>query len=269
MMPIITLLTDFGTVDEYAGVMKGVILSINPSAKIIDISHRIDPRDLVHGAYVIKASYGYFPKGTVHLIVVDPGVGSNRRILAIEKTGHIFIAPDNGILTLLLRKNPVDSIVHVENSRYFLDPVSQTFHGRDIFAPVGAYISMGTDLKKMGRPVDQKELILIDLEEPKISDNDDLSGIIVSIDRFGNLITNIDENTFNNICAAHKKKRPEIQVGDYKTMGMSCSYEGVKIDSPLAIMGSRGYLEIAVNCGSAKSYFNAKKGDRVIVIFTD
>jgi len=268
-MSIITLLTDFGTEDEYAGVMKGVILSINPSATVIDISHRIDPQDLLHGAYVIEASYGYFPRGTVHLIIVDPGVGSNRRILAIEKTGHIFIAPDNGILTLLLKGGPVDAIVHLENSRYFLDPVSQTFHGRDIFAPVGANISMGADLKKMGRPVDQAELTLIDIEEPIISDKGDLTGIIVSIDHFGNLITNIGENTFNNVCGTHKKKELEIRVDDHTIKGISCSYGGVKNNNPLAIMGSRGYLEIAVNRGSAKNYFNAKKGDRIIVVFRD
>ena len=149
-MSIITLLTDFGTEDAYVGVMKGVILSINPSAEVVDVCHYINPQDLIEAAYLIKSSYRYFPKGTIHIIVVDPGVGGNRLIVAVKLSGHIFLAPDNGVLTLLLDEGEVDTIVRVENTHYFLNSISQTFHGRDIFAPVGSHLSRGVFIENLG-----------------------------------------------------------------------------------------------------------------------
>ena len=189
-MSIITLTTDFGTADEYAGIMKGVILSLNPSAVIVDITHHIDPQDLVQAAYTIYSSYGYFPQGTVHAVIVDPAVGSDRKIIAFKKTGHIFLAPDNGVLTLLINKGNINSIASIDNTSYFLDPVSHTFHGRDIFAPVSAHLSMGVPIKKLGTSVAQKNLMCLSIREPYFSDNGELVGSIVSIDHFGNLITN-------------------------------------------------------------------------------
>lgn len=268
-MSTITLLTDFGTRDEYVGVMKGVILSVNPAARIVDITHDIEPQDLVGGAYAVKASYGYFPRGTVHLIVVDPGVGSERRILAVAREGHIFIAPDNGILTLVLKEGRADALVHVENARYFLHPVSRTFHGRDIFAPVGAQISRGLDLRAIGRSVDQREVALLDLKVPRVAPRHGICGTIVCIDRFGNMMTNIDEATLGDFCASKKTGTPDIEVGGRAIAGVSCSYAAAEIGSPLAIVGSRGYLEIAVNRGSAKDYFDAKRGDPVRVVLPD
>ncbi|MCD6224235.1 MAG: SAM-dependent chlorinase/fluorinase, partial [Deltaproteobacteria bacterium] len=191
-MSIITLLTDFGVEDEYVGIMKGVILSINPSSTIVDITHQIAPQDIIAAAYRIKFSYKYFPEKTVHLVIVDPGVGSGRPLLAAKIQGHFFLAPDNGILTPLLDDGDIDTLVFVENSEYFLDSVSQTFHGRDIFAPVAAHISKGIDIMELGKLADIKSLARLSVEKPFIADNGELSGIIVSIDRFGNLITNID-----------------------------------------------------------------------------
>ena len=191
-MSIITLTTDFGNNDEYSGIMKGVILSLNPSAVIVDITHHIDPQDLVQAAYSIYFSYHYFPQGTIHVVVVDPTVGSDRKIIALKIAGHIFLAPDNGVLTLLINEGNTHSITCVDNTSYFLDPVSRTFHGRDIFAPVSGYLSMGVELKKLGTSVAQKDLICISMPEPYFSDNGELVGCIVSIDHFGNLITNIN-----------------------------------------------------------------------------
>jgi len=267
-MSIITLLTDFGLNDEYVGTMKGVILSVNPSAMIIDITHNIDPHDITQAAFTIKSSYKFFPKGTVHVTVVDPGVGGSRVIIAIEMAGHTFLAPDNGILTLLIEERNIDKIIRVDNKKFFLKSISQTFHGRDIFAPVSAHISSGTKINNIGTPINKNDLVKLSIPEPRISGKGELIGAIISIDRFGNLITNIDLKCIENFCRPGGGKKPEIRIGNNKIIGLSTSYENNELNSPLAIIGSRGYLEIAVNCGSAKDYFKAEKGDTITVNLT-
>ncbi|MDL1986612.1 MAG: SAM-dependent chlorinase/fluorinase [Deltaproteobacteria bacterium] len=264
-MSIITLLTDFGLNDEYVGTMKGVILSVNPSAIIIDITHNIDPHDIIQAAFTIKSSYKFFPKGTVHVVIVDPGVGGSRAIIAIEMAGHIFLAPDNGILTLLFEEGNIAEIIRVDNKKFFLKSVSRTFHGRDIFAPVSAYISSGIKINNTGTPINKNELVKLSIPEPWISDKGELVGTIVSIDHFGNLITNIDSNCLRNFCRPDAGKKPEIKIDNSKISGLSESYENSALNTPLVIIGSRGYLEIAVNCGSAKKYFKAEKGDTITV----
>ena len=264
-MSIITLTTDFGTDDEYVGIMKGVILSLNPSVAIVDITHHIDPQDLVQAAYSIYSSYRYFPKGTVHVVVVDPTVGSDRNIIAFKITDHIFLAPDNGALTLLINENNINSITRIDNTSYFLDPVSRTFHGRDIFAPVSAHLSMGVPIKKLGTPVAQNNLICLSITEPFFSDNGELVGSIVSIDHFGNLITNINLNDLEKIVNTIPDKKLCINVGMDKISGLSSSYDSALSGHPLAIIGSRGYLEISVNGGNAANHFMVEKGDLVRV----
>lgn len=264
--PIITLLTDFGTDDEYVGIMKGVILSVNPYANIIDISHHIDPQDLSQAAYLIKSCYGYFPEHTVHVVVVDPGVGSDRSIIALKMKGHIFLAPDNGVLTPLMDEGRIESIINVANSKYFLESVSQTFHGRDIFAPVAAYLSKGVEITKLGSPIDLKNMEKLSIQKPTISDKSELVGTIIWSDRFGNLITNIDLDSIRKLGKKDLGKSLEVRIGENRIMGLSLSYNSVRLQSPLAIIGSRGYLEVAVNCGSAKHYFRVNKGDTVRVI---
>ena len=268
-MSIITLLTDFGIEDAYVGTIKGVILSVNPSAMIVDITHQIDPQDLIEAAYVIKSSYRYFPKGTVHVIVVDPGVGSDRAIVALEMMGHIFLAPDNGVLTLLMDEGRIDSITRVKNSHYFLEPLSQTFHGRDIFAPVGAHISKGVDLKKLGSGLDRNDLVHLSIRKPSITDEGELVGTIVSVDRFGNCITNIDLNCLEKFYKPGFEKNLVIAIGECEIKGLSKNYDGVGLKQPLAIIGSLGYLEIALNCGRASRHFGAQKGDPIRVILSD
>jgi len=268
-MSIITLLTDFGIEDAYVGTIKGVILSVNPSAMIVDITHQIDPQDLIEAAYVIKSTYRYFPKGTVHVIVVDPGVGSDRAIVALEMMGHIFLAPDNGVLTLLMDEGRIDSITRVKNSHYFLEPLSQTFHGRDIFAPVGAHISKGVDLKKLGSGLDLNDLVHLSIRKPSITDEGELVGTIVSVDHFGNCITNIDLNCLEKFYKPGFEKNLVIAIGEYEIKGLSKNYDGVGLKQPLAIIGSLGYLEIALNCGRASRHFGAQKGDPIRVILSD
>jgi len=262
-MSIITLLTDFGTEDAYVGVMKGAILSINPSAVVVDVCHYIDPQDVIEAAYLIKSSYRYFPKGTVNIIVVDPGVGGNRSIVAVEFSGHIFLAPDNGVLTLLMDEGEIDTIVRVENPRYFLNSISQTFHGRDILAPVGAHISKGVPIETLGSHLGMQDLIRLSIPKPYISDKDELIGTIISIDRFGNCISNINENCLNKFVKNGSEKRLEIKIGKTIIKSLSRSYTGVESGCPLAIIGSFGYLEIALNCDNASRQLNVEKGDTI------
>lgn len=265
-MAIVTLLTDFGTDDAYAGMMKGVILSVNPTATIVDITHHIEPHDLTRAAYTISASYKYFPRGAVNLVVVDPGVGSERAVLALEKKGYFFIAPDNGVLTILLDDGDVDAIVRVENPRFFLEPVSRTFHGRDIFAPVGAHISMGVDVRTLGTRMDPADAVRLDIRKPRVSGKGELVGSIVSIDRFGNLMTDIDAGRLETFGGADAENRLQVLFGGDRLNGLSRNYAQVEPMHPLAIIGSLGYLEIAVNCGSARRLYRAEKGDAVRII---
>jgi len=260
-MSIITLLTDFGTQDAYTGVMKGVILSINPSATVVDVCHYIDPQDLIEAAYIIKSSYQYFPKGSVHIIVVDPGVGGSRSIAAVKLSGHIFLAPDNGVLTLLLDEREADAIVRIENTRYFLNPISRTFHGRDIFAPVASHLSRGVPLEKLGPHIGIKDLIRLSIPKPFISDKNELTGTIISVDRFGNCISNIDEHLLNGFVKNDAEKILEIKIGKTVIKNLSQSYSEAESGCLLAIMGSFGYLEIAMNGDNAGLRLNIEKGD--------
>ncbi len=264
-MSIITLLTDFGTSAEYAGLMKGVILSINPSATIVDITHQIDSQDIVQAAFTIHSSYGYFPDGTVHLVVVDPGVGSQRSLLALEMKKQFFIAPDNGVLTLLFNEGKITSLIRITNSKYFLASVSRTFHGRDIIAPVGAHLSGGIDVKKLGTEIDLRDAVHLDYLYARISENGELIGKIVVIDDFGNLITNIDFKKLSEVYLTGQEKKIQIKIGSHVITGLSETYDSVRSKTPLALIGSRGYLEIAVNKGNAALVLNAGKGDNVRV----
>jgi S-adenosylmethionine hydrolase len=262
-MPVITILSDFGNDDEYVGVIKGVVLSICPSASIVDITHRIDPQDIHQAAYLIPSYYHFFPAGTVHIVVVDPGVGSQRSILAVNHREHFFIAPDNGVLTLLLNAEKSDTIIRVDNSDYFLEPLSSTFHGRDIFAAVGAHLSCGTKLDALGSSMDVKDTVRLKDLGCRISQTGELIGKIVSIDRFGNLITNIDSISLDAFCEKGALRRPQIHIGSFVISGLSNTYTDAAPTAPLALIGSRNYLEIAVNGGNAKENLKAQKGDSV------
>lgn len=265
-MSIITLLTDFGTGAEYAGLMKGVILSINPTAVIVDITHQIDRQDMVQAAFTISASYGYFPDGTVHLVVVDPGVGSERSLLALEMKKQIFIAPDNGVLTLLFNEGNISALIRITNSKYFSASISRTFHGRDIIAPVGAHLSGGLDLRKLGTEIDRRDAVHLDGLYARISENGEFVGKIVVIDDFGNLITNIDFKKLGEVCLSGQEKKILFEIGSNAITGLSETYSSVQPKTPLALIGSRGFLEIAVNKGNAALIFNTKKGDSVRVL---
>lgn len=261
MERVITLLTDFGTRDPYVASMKGVILGINPEAKIVDITHQIPPQDILEAAYTLYTSYKYFTKGTIHVIVVDPGVGSRRRIIALKTRDYIFIAPDNGVLSLVLQKEKVKEIVKVTNKKYFLKPVSDTFHGRDIFSPVAAHLSQGVSFKNIGKRT--KKIRELKISKPEVS-RGQVIGRIIHIDRFGNLVTNIDKETMKSEVQGPMSK-VKINIGKRRIRGIRKSYTEVKKGELLALFGSSGFLEISINLGNASKVLNVKKGEKIKV----
>ncbi len=259
---IITLTTDFGTNDAYVGTMKGVILGINPNVRLVDLTHAVPPQDIHEAAFTIRAAYPYFPKDTIHTVVVDPGVGSDRQAIVCKIDGAFFVCPDNGVLSYLLQDidgSPEHRMkaVAVQNPAYHLPEVSNTFHGRDVFAPVAAHLSRGVPLANIGPPV--KNLVRFPIPMPEMS-GDTITGQIVKIDRFGNAITNISESAIAGGVSGY-----EINVQGVRLTRLNRAYAGSAIGEPLAIIGSFGLLEIAINGDSAESRLGLKRGDVVEV----
>jgi S-adenosylmethionine hydrolase len=203
---------------------------------------------------MINTAYSYFPSGTIHVIVVDPGVGGNRAIVALEMSGYRFLAPDNGILTLLLQQNRIDRIVRVDQRRYFRNPVSRTFHGRDIFAPVAGQLSMNLALADIGTPVRPASLVQLDLSNPYRSTDGKLIGKVVYIDHFGNIITNISQYELDQFNPNRIGGRLRIRIGQHQIDRLSETYESQKTNTPLALINSSGYLEIALKNGNASQF---------------
>ncbi len=249
MLPIITLLTDFGSQDGYAAVMKGVILSINPKVTIVDISHDIPQWDLKSAAFVLQSAYAHFPKETIHVVVIDPGVGSERDILAVQTPDYTLLAPDNGVLSVMYRNEQECEIYQINTDHEKLFPASQTFHGRDVFAPIAAHLSAGSQVSNFGEIVETPVMELI--EDPVVNPSH-IAGSIVYQDRFGNLITNISGNDLKTAGLTSSC----MAVLNGKTInGLQNLYASVPQGSPLMLISSAGFLEIACNAGSASEYF--------------
>lgn len=259
MTTIITLTTDFGTDDGFVGSVKGVILSINPGASIVDISHTVNPYDILGGAFVLYQAYSYFPENTIHIAVVDPGVGSKRQAIIIETDKHTFVGPNNGIFSLVLKNEKPKKIISLTNEEYFLNDVSNTFHGRDIFAPVAARLSLGETVSNFGDELEKIETT--DWGEPLRIENR-LEGIVLHIDRFGNLITNI---SVEDILSFSKGSSIQIQVGEKTIKGLSKTYSDGKKGEPIALISSINLLEIACNMDSAQSLIGINKLAKVVV----
>jgi S-adenosylmethionine hydrolase len=258
---IITLITDFGLQDGYVGVMKGVIANINPSASVIDISNTIAAQDIFQAACVLNNSYNYFPKGAIHVVVVDPEVGSDRKILCLKTEDYLFLAPDNGVLSFVISKEESPSIREVTNGKFFLPTISNTFHGRDVFAPVAAHLSKGVNHKELGERIDKVNKI--DLPKPILSPDGKLTAEIIYVDSFGNLITNVNKEVIDRMKVG--AERVSITMGRRRINGICSSYTDVGDNEALAIFGSSGYLEISVNRGSAGDILKLKKGDKLIL----
>ncbi len=252
-MTIITLLTDFGTADPFVGIMKGVIFGISSHVELVDLCHGVSPHDVLEAAFLLHTSYRYFPPGTIHVVVVDPGVGGERRPLLAEGTHGYYLAPDNGVLSYLYASGEIKRVLAITNPEYFLHPVSRTFHGRDIFAPVAAHLSRIGSVDPFGEEV--TDYVKVDLPAVEKRGTDLVIGSVLHVDRFGNLITNIPEEEMAALPGPWrvKIKRRTIQ-------GLASSYDSTPPGVAGAIIGSAGYLEVFINRGSAAKVLRVRRG---------
>jgi hypothetical protein len=263
-MPIITLTTDFGLEDEYVGVTKGVILGLAPQARIIDLCHAIRPRDIRQASFILQAAAPFFPKETIHLAVVDPGVGTNRQLLAVRAMGQVFLGPDNGILTSFLQDQLFEEAIFLDCPHLYRRPLSATFHGRDILAPVAAALTNGAGLSRLGPPALKENLIKLaspTLQIDRIHGN--IAGSVIHIDHFGNLTTNIHQRDLAGLTA----DPASIQIfhKQQQVTGLASSYASLPNGRVLALIGSRGYLELAASNGNAALLLGAAVDDPVRV----
>jgi hypothetical protein len=250
-MPIITLITDYGWRDYYVGAIKGVVLGIAPQANLVDITHDIEPHNVANAAFVLRHALPFYPPGTVHLVVVDPGVGTSRRILLAQYAGQFVVAPDNGIVTWLHRELGAEELRSVVEKKFFRPQSSATFHGRDVMAPVAAHLANGVAASEFGPTTDQVEL----LDQPSRSKMEAgvLHGRVIYVDRFGNLVTNIHHGQLAALPAGDR----EIWIGGARVGPLQRTFADVRPGEPLAYIGSLGSLEIAVNQGRAADRFAA------------
>jgi S-adenosylmethionine hydrolase len=254
--PIITLTTDFGLSDHFVGVMKGVILGIQPAAEVIDISHGVEPYAIADGAFTIAQTYRYFPKKTVHVVVVDPGVGSARRPLLAEMAGQFFVAPDNGVLSMIFAREQ-SKVRHITSEGYFLHPLSRTFHGRDVFSPVAAHLASGVTPAKFGKRIE--DYLRASFDQPIQTGNNTWTGVILKADRFGNLVTNFHIDQFPDI----RTHAFSLKAGSQAITRLALTFSEHAPGDLFAIVGSSGYLEVAVNQGSAAKALGCGAGSPV------
>jgi S-adenosylmethionine hydrolase len=261
--PVITLTTDFGLNDHFVGTVKGVILDIIPDVELVDICHSVQAFDVLDGALTLAQAYSYFPNGTVHLVVIDPGVGSQRRPIVVTTERHHFVAPDNGVLSLMYDREQRLHVRHVTAEHYYRQPVSNTFHARDIFAPVAAYLAKGVDPDKFGQEI--SDFVRFNAPKPKPAEGNALRGVVLKVDRFGNLITNITPQDAPALFA--ERSAPfKINVGKREITEIQTNYAQGAPGDVFGILGSMGYLEIAANRGSAAQIVGAGKGADVNLV---
>jgi hypothetical protein len=251
--PILTLTSDFGLTDHYVAVMKGVILTICPPARIVDISHGVSPFEIAEAAYLIAQAYPWFPPKTVHVVVVDPGVGTARRPILVEAAGQYFVGPDNGVLSMVYSREK-SKVRLISNDRYFRKPVSRTFHGRDIFSPVAAHLAAGVPPSRMGKPI--QDYLRPSFEKPQRTGKRTWTGRILRIDRFGNIVTNFHESEFPDL----DRQNFSIEIGPRQVGVMAHNYAECGPGELFLIVGSSGYLEISVGQGSAAKAIGCETG---------
>lgn len=260
--PIITLTTDFGTNDHFVGAMKGVILEIVPEAAIVDISHAVQAHDVLDGALTISQAYSYFPTGTVHVVVVDPGVGTKRRPILASSDGYHFVAPDNGVLSMVYAREERIHVRHISSEHYFRQPVSNTFHGRDVFAPVGAYLAKQVDSHKFGEEI--QDFVKFAAPKPKAAGENRIRAVVLKVDRFGNLITNVTPTDVPALFSG--KGKFTITVGSKEITEIHSTYAAGSPGEVFGILGSMGYLEISANRAAAAQLTGAGKGSEVAIV---
>ena len=257
-MRVVTLTTDFGARDWFAGTMKGVVLGMSPRATVVDLTHEVPPGDIHAGAFALMAGCRYFPKGTVHVAVVDPGVGGSRRAIAVQTADYFYVGPDNGVLSWALAHQRIKTVRRLEEPKYFLRTMRRTFHGRDIFAPVAAHLSRGLAIQRLGSEV--KDWVRLPWPQP-IRSRGMVRGEVIYIDHFGNAITNIesapDFSTGAIACEVAGRRKMRCALAEF--------YGAVPANRPVAVFGSSGFLEIAVNGGSAARKYGITPGDDVVL----
>jgi S-adenosyl-L-methionine hydrolase (adenosine-forming) len=253
--PLITLTTDFGLKDPYTAAMKGVILSICRNADIVDLSHNIEPYSIFNCAKYLSESIPYFPESSVHVIVVDPGVGSQRKPVAVFMHNRYFVCPDNGVLTMLIDRYKNYRAFEITNRKYCMPEISNTFHGRDIFAPAAAHLASGLNIKKLGSEL--TELFILNIKNPVAGNNGTVTGEIVYIDNFGNCIS--------NICKSMTGKIIKIEINNTVITRIAENYSKLEKGIPGVLAGSSGYLEVVFNMESAHDLLNIKKGDKLVI----
>ena len=261
--PIVTLTTDFGTNDHFVGAVKGVIVDIVPDANIVDITHAVQAFDVLDGALAIAQTYSYFPTGTVHMIVVDPGVGTNRRPIIASSDSYHFVAPDNGVLSMVYAKEERMRVRHVTSDHYFRQPVSNTFHGRDVFAPIAAYLAKLVDSDKFGEEIE--DYVRFAAPKPKPAGENRIRGVVLKVDRFGNLITNVTPDDAPAVFGG--KAGFKIVVGSKEITEIRTSYAEGAPGEVFGVLGSMGYLEIVANRAPAAQLTGAGKGAEVSILF--
>ena len=260
MRPVVALLTDFGTQDHYAGTMKGVVLGICPDVTLVDITHDIPVHDVMAASLELAAAYRYFPPGTIFLVVVDPGVGSVRRGVAVDAGDYRFVAPDNGVLTGVLREMAPKRVVELTERRYARPTVSRTFEGRDRFAPAAAWIAKGIQLTALGRSV--SNVHRLEIPEPRLRD-DSIEGLVLRVDRFGNLVTNIDRRAVDKLAQGGAV---QIVASGTPIARLVTTYAEIQPGEVCALFGSTDQLELAANSGRAAERLALSRGATVIVI---
>jgi len=258
----VTLTTDFGSSDHYVGTMKGVVYNINPEARVVDISHDVQSYDVLDGALTLAQAYSYFPWGTIHVVVVDPGVGSARRPILARSEKYFFVAPDNGVLSLVLEREQRVSVRHVTAKNYFLHPVSQTFHGRDIFAAVAGWLSTGLESSDFGQEIG--DYVRFSIPPPRAIEQGRIQGMVLKVDKFGNMVTNLSPRDIPQLFAP---RPPEFKIamGKHEITQLRSTYAEGASGEIFGILGSMGLLEISMNRGSAARALEAGKGTEVVV----
>ena len=259
---LVTLTTDFGTSDHYVGTMKGVVYNINSAALVVDISHAVQSYDVLDGALTIAQAYSYFPAGTIHVVVVDPGVGTARRPILARSEKYFFVAPDNGVLSLIFDREEQVSVRQITSDHYFLHPVSQTFHGRDIFAAVAGWLSKGVEFANFGNEI--SDYVRFRMPAAKRAENGRVQGVVLKVDKFGNLVTNITPQDIPQLFAPQPPAF-KILIGKHEVTTMRTSYAEGPSGEVFGILGSMGFLEISMNRGSAARILNVGKGAEVVV----
>ncbi len=249
---IITLITDYGWRDHYVGVLHGVILRIAPDVRIVDVTHAVEPHDITHGAFVLRQVLPWYPAGTIHMAVVDPGVGTDRRILVAQYGGQFIVTPDNGLLTFVHRDLPAEEMVSVENRHFFLSKISSTFHGRDMIAPVASHLANGVRPREFGRVTDRLEILPISWEAERTSSG--LCGQVIYVDRFGTLVSNVQVKQLESI--QEERGNVSVFVNGENIGSIKSTFSDVPIGKPVAFVGGSGNLEIAVNQGRAVDRFS-------------